>query len=476
MTAGPTWCRACPGTPLAWPPVASAAGQPGAGTECAAPQQDPAPGDVNGDGFGDVLCLGEAVGERLAPTTSSVLHRWMPADVTGTGRQSLVSVRFTNPGYEVFTLHRSATGTWARTMQAISPSADAPGLTEPDAGGWMPVDVGSPSDGKPDGKADLIRIDRYGGQLRVLSLLSTGTGWEPRVDRPWTEHGTVVPYPAHDLQSWRPAQLNKDGRTDFVRLAALSTGCPGRDAARRRRRHLPQRRRAPSACRRYALTLEDASGFRSPANDGSGLTSFAYVRPGDPAGCGLWRGTATGRGRSAQPRWRGGSAGGGPGVYSCRPQRRRTGRPGRSLREPGLPLRPRTVVYRFGVDLPAGHPDPGARRELVRRPGPQPDAVRRRECRRQVDISYLSATSGPTGTSPTTTTARALLNLPAGWTLREAGLPLPAKDTWAYAALDLDVDGRADLLLIAADKLTTVTFAPPATGSSAPTTASGRRP
>ena len=432
----------------------------GAGTECAAPQQDPVPGDVNSDGFGDVLCLGETVGERLAPTTSSVLHRWMPADVTGTGRQSLVSVRFTNPGYEVFTLHRSATGTWARTKQAISPSADAPDLTEPDAGGWMPVDVGSPSDGKPDGKADLIRIDRYGTQLRVYSLLSTGTGWEPRVDRPWKQNGTVVPYPAHDLHSWRPAQVDKDGRTDFVRLAALETGvrvetllAAGDGTYRSDAGHYLH-------AGNNALTVDDASGFRSLDNDGSGLTSFTYVQPGDPGR--LWTLAANGDGT-----WTERSA---PMAGGISPADARAFTPtdlnGDGQADLAALAESQGCLSVQGVlSTGAAWTFPAATPTIWCAPANSFAGLDRNRMQfadvnadGRSDISYLSATSGATGTAPTTTTARALLNLPTGWTMREAGLPLPAKDTWAYTALDLDVDGHPDLLHVAADKLTTVTF------------------
>ncbi|HTQ21993.1 RHS repeat-associated core domain-containing protein [Mycobacterium sp.] len=194
-----------------------------------------APADTNGDGRADRLCVADfdvdefTAHDTVAPNRPADLHRWMPADVTGTGRQALVYVQFRNPGYEVYTLTRQPSGKFSRSAQTIlsqdfspldSPD-DEPPLTNANAGAWMPLDVGSPkaAGGGPDGKTDLVMVDRDGGKLRVYTLLSTGSGWEAKADAPWPGN-----YGPADVQNWRPANLNGDGRADLVHLVTAGPG------------------------------------------------------------------------------------------------------------------------------------------------------------------------------------------------------------------------------------------------------------
>jgi RHS repeat-associated protein len=202
---------------------------PGRDTGCGAPA------DTNGDGRMDRLCVDDydveefTAHDTVAPYRPADLHRWMPADVTGTGRQSLVYVQFRHPGYEVYTLTRQPSGTFSRSAQTVLPQdvsppdgQDKPPLANANAGAWMPLDVGSPeaAGGGPDGKTDLVMVDRDGGKLRVYTLLSTGSGWEPKpAATPWPGD-----YGSADVQNWRPANLNRDGRTDLVHLVPAGPG------------------------------------------------------------------------------------------------------------------------------------------------------------------------------------------------------------------------------------------------------------
>jgi RHS repeat-associated protein len=211
---------------------------PGRDTGCGAPA------DTNGDGRADRLCVADfdvdefTAHDTVAPNRPADLHRWMPADVTGTGRQALVYVQFRNPGYEVYTLTRQPSGKPSRSAQTIVPldvlpkdvlPKDGPPLANANAGAWMPLDVGSPQAdvgspqadvGGPDGKTDLVMVDRDGGKLWVYTLLSTGSGWEAKpAAAPWPGN-----YGSADVQNWRPANLNRDGRADLVHLATAGPG------------------------------------------------------------------------------------------------------------------------------------------------------------------------------------------------------------------------------------------------------------
>ena len=191
-------------------------------------------GDSNGDGKNDIVCLSRisqstVINDRVSPNRPADLHRWMPADITGSGRQSLVYVHFRNPGYQVYTLTHNG-GDFEQDSKPIDPQPGWPPqprmpLENPNAGAWMPIDVGRPGLGAgPDGKTDLVLVERDGETLRVNTLLSTGTGWEPKADTPWHVNGATTPYGSADVQNWRPAKLNRDGCADLIHLVPTGPG------------------------------------------------------------------------------------------------------------------------------------------------------------------------------------------------------------------------------------------------------------
>jgi RHS repeat-associated protein len=248
--------------------------------------------DVNGDGRADRLCVADVdvdeftANDVVSPNRPADLHRWMPADVTGTGRQDLVYVHFRNPGYEVYTLTREPSGTFIRSSTAIVPRPDMP-LANANGGAWMPIDVGGGPGGTPDGKTDLVLVDRDGTTLRVYTLLSTGTGWIPKVDTPWRVNGGSVPYGSVDVQHWRPANLDHDGRSDLVHFVAAGPGV--------RVEYLVSNgdgtwtsgtspgyftRATASGPAIPALTAPNVQDFHSTDIDGDQLTDFVLVEAG----------------------------------------------------------------------------------------------------------------------------------------------------------------------------------------------------
>jgi hypothetical protein len=142
--------------------------------------------------------------------------------VNGDGVSEFLYVHHRNPGYEVYTVFPGAN---TRVSDMILPTSSMPGLDNPDVARWLAVDVGSPS-GAPDGKADLVYVDKAGGTLSVYTLLSNGDGtWQPRYDTPWRDTtGTVVEYGAEDVHRWVPADLNGDGRLDLIHTYFLNPG------------------------------------------------------------------------------------------------------------------------------------------------------------------------------------------------------------------------------------------------------------
>ena len=140
--------------------------------------------DVNGDDRADRLCVADLNGDPfrardiVTRNRPADLHRWMPADVSGTGRRSLVYVHFRNPGYEVYTLTPDDTGGFTRDSKEIKPKDGMP-LKNPYTAGWMPLEAGAPDRAAPDGRADLVMMERDGQSGSVSRRVPAGSGRPP---------------------------------------------------------------------------------------------------------------------------------------------------------------------------------------------------------------------------------------------------------------------------------------------------------
>src|SRR5262249_20534819 len=219
---------------------------------------------------------------RLPPPAP---HGWTPFDKNGEGLPDLYTVHYRIPGYEVYTLLAQPGGGYAPSHTPVLPNntrPDSPPLDNPDAAGWMPADVGGKR-GAPDGKADLVRVDREGSRLRVTTLLSDGAGWTIRSDTPWRPAGTEVPYGPKDVHAWRTAQLNGDDKADLVHYTPLGTGD--------RVEYLLSRgdgkwtsgstdRFQSAAPSGGPLTRSDVGSFREVDLNGDGLSDFTHVEVG----------------------------------------------------------------------------------------------------------------------------------------------------------------------------------------------------
>ncbi|WP_200215480.1 FG-GAP-like repeat-containing protein [Micromonospora coerulea] len=184
--------------------------------------------DVNGDGQADLVCSWLTAGPdgrpafamwaQPSPVAAPASHRWAPLDVDGDGRQDLYTVHYRNPGYQVYVQHAKPDGGYELTGTPILPSTGGPGLDEPNAAGWMAMDVGGP-DSTPDGRSDLVLLSQSGSTLHAVTLLSTDKGWRLVPTAGDAAVGVAVPG-----LGWQPADLNGDELTDLVHFTALPNG------------------------------------------------------------------------------------------------------------------------------------------------------------------------------------------------------------------------------------------------------------
>ena len=252
-------------------------------------------GDVNGDGQDDLTCITQdltsqrpryALWSQPSPVATP-RHRWMPLDENGDGRQDLVYVHYTNraandaltvEAYHVYLLHGQANGTYQASERSILP-LDGVRLNNPAATDWLPIDVGGDS-GRPDGRSDLVLLDRDDtGAVRTITLLSSPTGWVMHANRLQDDSGQAVSLSDADLRSWRPATLNRSGKTDLVHFDFADPGV--------RLRWLTARGDGGwtahtatyfgSAADGGPLTRPDVSTFRAVDDNLDGLTDFRYV-------------------------------------------------------------------------------------------------------------------------------------------------------------------------------------------------------
>jgi len=219
-----------------------------------------------------------------SPTAAPAPHRWIRADVNGDGRQDLLLITYRNPGYEIYVQTASADGRFALSHLPVLPAsaAGAP-LDIPDTGAWRAADVGGP-EGGPDGRTDLVLLGRSGTTLAVTTLLSTGSGWSALYDPTvWQVAGSVAAYPGVDLHAWRLADLNGDDAADLFHVAAQSPGVrleyllsqgDGRWTSGSTDAFTTA---APEA---GPLTRPDANTFRTADLNRDGFTDFVHVETG----------------------------------------------------------------------------------------------------------------------------------------------------------------------------------------------------
>jgi RHS repeat-associated protein len=164
----------------------------------------------NGDGTFQVQPSMAVVDPESRPDQRS----WLPLDVNGDGLTDLVrTTRSGASGIAVETLTALGDGTWRYRLD------QAAGLT-----GVTGAHRFAPADVNGDGLDDLVHVQlggvATGGPFTetVITLLGRGDGtWQPVV--------TNRSVPSREpVASWRPAELNGDGRTDLVRLRRTANG------------------------------------------------------------------------------------------------------------------------------------------------------------------------------------------------------------------------------------------------------------
>ncbi len=178
--------------------------------------------DLNGDGRSDILCTNDdfptyTLRDRM--TAAFADHPlWIQGDIDGDGSAELIHISHLSPGTPGYMITTVSTLTQVKSNFELRQTNNVRGFDEPDVGRFLVMDVGSPTTGEPDGKADLVLVDSHAGSLRVYALLSRGDGtFEPRVDTPWRDaNGAVASYAPVDLQHWRIADLDGDGRGDLI--------------------------------------------------------------------------------------------------------------------------------------------------------------------------------------------------------------------------------------------------------------------
>jgi RHS repeat-associated protein len=172
--------------------------------------------DTNGDGLSDFLiAFAKDAGGGMADfgmydsvsrATGADTQRWIPADVTGDGRDDFVYITSQRTGAWIYSLVRRDDGGYDQQRTAV------PVWSNPAARTWKSLDVNG------DGRADLVHAQCYQPFIAPLcvyqidTFLSNGNGTftaKPRASVAW---GTGTP----NTPSWRPMDVNGDGRTDLV--------------------------------------------------------------------------------------------------------------------------------------------------------------------------------------------------------------------------------------------------------------------
>ena len=458
---------------------------PAGSQACSLPLEVASAGDVNGDGQSDLLCsrlviLSTSPTEfRLwqlpSPVAAPALHRWAVFDGNGDGRKDLYTTFYRNPGYQLYTLTAKPGGGYTPASEQLAAPATGPGLNNPDAGGWLPVDVAGP-EGIADGHSDLVLPGRApDGSLRVATAQLKESGWTVLpcpAATPTCITGTDVP-DGRDLQAWRPARVNDDDLTDLVRFRPLSTGArleyllakgDGTWSASRRDAFS-----TGTAADGGAFTEADVGGFRVLDLNGDGIDDFTHIEVvdlGPRRGCPILRSLVST----------------GPGTWQEEQRRNCQGRlesvAGHALQPleldgDGVPELGRAVVQGGCVFV-----------EAYLRRGDQWDGPRwlagtGAACHQgtgigdlrnlrladvngdgKTDVTYLSRV----GLGQQAKTAVRTLLDPgdwrSAWTGPPAGeYPLADPDTWAYLAMDANSDGAGELVHAGPAALSSLRFA-----------------
>jgi RHS repeat-associated protein len=214
------------------------------------------PADVNGDGRTDLIALmngagstGSATGmwvqtliaqgDPQAPfSTGFVLSftaappqgpfavpgqdtaTWRAVDVNGDGRTDLLHLSNAGNKLTITSLIAQGDGTWTMVRGSVPQTSDEKwdGVSTDDVLAWRTADLNS------DGKIDLVHFAATSTGLRIHTLLSAGDGTH------WVQSPQDIAFPGidpfqlSDRMSWRVADVNGDGRADFVFLRSTPTG------------------------------------------------------------------------------------------------------------------------------------------------------------------------------------------------------------------------------------------------------------
>ncbi|MFD3505374.1 FG-GAP-like repeat-containing protein [Streptomyces sp. NPDC058678] len=189
--------------------------------------------DVNGDGQADLICHTHeqvnaqprySVWAQASHVAPPAPHRWQPFDHNGDGRQDLYAIYNRNPGVEIYTLTAQPGGGYLPDHKPVDLPVDVA-----DTSRWLAADVAGPAGGA-DGRTDLVLVARdtpcanCEPTLALTTLVSTGQGWDAHHTYPWRKNGTIAPYDAPELHTWRTAELDGDGAADLVYFRAVPGG------------------------------------------------------------------------------------------------------------------------------------------------------------------------------------------------------------------------------------------------------------
>ena len=174
--------------------------------------------DTNADGLADFLLASNtgtsgvvALHDDISASTGLDTYRWVPADVTGDGRNDYVYVRPDGSGEQILTLLQQPGGalvqrSWPVPSPFLAPSGRSATRS------WKVMDVNG------DGRADLVYAGCVrsgpGCTIQVEAMISTGDGfWKP-----WRPQSFSWPNSPPGSPQILPMDVNGDGQTDLVAL------------------------------------------------------------------------------------------------------------------------------------------------------------------------------------------------------------------------------------------------------------------